>query len=124
MTKILCILPICCFPTNNNRNESDERIQQYISGLNKFFDYMSHGKPIFSSISGVAGKLISDNNIGREYTNKDIDSLADLLNEVLADDNLITEMSSNSRQLFLENFSSERIYHNLVNHLVMVHYAL
>lgn len=91
---------------------------------NKFFDYMSHGKPILSSISGVAGKLISDNNIGREYTNKDIDSLADLLNEVLADDNLITEMSSNSRRLFLENFSSERVYHNLVNHLVMVHYAL
>jgi glycosyltransferase involved in cell wall biosynthesis len=90
---------------------------------NKFFDYMSNGKPIFSSISGVAGKLISDNNIGREYTNNDLDSLANLLKEVLADDNLIEEMSDNSRKLFLANFSSDKIYHNLVTHLVMMHNA-
>ena len=37
--KILCILPICCYPTNNNSNTGYERIQQYVTGLNKFFEY-------------------------------------------------------------------------------------
>jgi glycosyltransferase involved in cell wall biosynthesis len=90
---------------------------------NKFFDYMSNGKPIFSSISGVAGKLISDNNIGREYTNNDIHSLANILNDVLGDDDLIDKMSLNSRELFLKKFSSDVIYPNLVSHLVKMYNA-
>ena len=90
---------------------------------NKFFDYMSNGKPIFSSISGVAGKLISDNNIGREYTNNDIHSLTNILNDVLGDDDLIDKMSLNSRELFLKKFSSDVIYPNLVSHLVKMYNA-
>jgi len=90
---------------------------------NKFFDYMSNGKPIFSSISGVAGKLISENNIGREYTNNDIHSLANILNDVLGDDDLIDKMSLNSRELFLKKFSSDVIYPNLVSHLVKMYNA-
>ena len=38
--KILCILPICINPTNNNSNTGLERIEQYITGLNKFFEYI------------------------------------------------------------------------------------
>ena len=40
MEKILCILPICCFPTHNDTFIGNERIQQYITGLNKFFEYI------------------------------------------------------------------------------------
>ena len=40
MSKILCILPICCFPTNKDTFIGNERIQQYITGLNKFFEYI------------------------------------------------------------------------------------
>ena len=36
----MCILPICCFPTNNDTFRGNERIQQYINGLNKFFEYI------------------------------------------------------------------------------------
>ena len=90
---------------------------------NKFFDYMSNGKPIFSSISGLAGKLISDNNIGREYTNYDLNSLTDLLRDTLDDNVLIEEMSLKSKQLFLKNFSSDTVYGNLVDHLVMINDA-
>ena len=38
--KILCILPICINPTNTSSNKGLERIEQYISGLNKFFEYI------------------------------------------------------------------------------------
>lgn len=38
--KILCILPICINPTNKSSNTGSERIEQYIKGLNKFFEYI------------------------------------------------------------------------------------
>lgn len=38
--KIVCILPICTYPTNNNSIKGIERINQYIIGLNKFFEYL------------------------------------------------------------------------------------
>ena len=38
--KILCILPICINPTNSSSNSGSERIEQYISGLNKFFEHI------------------------------------------------------------------------------------
>ena len=37
--KILCILPICCYPANKGSNNGAERIQQYVNGLGKFFEY-------------------------------------------------------------------------------------
>lgn len=40
MSKILCILPICCFPTNEYSCKGSERIQQYIDGFKKFFEYI------------------------------------------------------------------------------------
>ena len=38
--KILCIMPICLYPSNNMSNKGTERINQYINGLNKFFEYI------------------------------------------------------------------------------------
>ena len=38
-SKIICLLQICCFPNNNGSNKGPERIQQYVNGLNKFFEY-------------------------------------------------------------------------------------
>jgi hypothetical protein len=37
--KILCILPICINPINSSSYKGVERIQQYIVGLTKFFEY-------------------------------------------------------------------------------------
>jgi hypothetical protein len=33
------MLPICCYPTNTGSNRGEERIQQYVKGLVKFFEY-------------------------------------------------------------------------------------
>jgi hypothetical protein len=38
--KILCLLPICCYPANMSSNNGAERIQQYVNGLSKFFEYI------------------------------------------------------------------------------------
>jgi len=49
--KILCMLPICCYPANPNSNKGNERIQQYVKGLTKFFEYndilKKHGVDIY-----------------------------------------------------------------------------
>jgi len=39
MTNILCVLPICLYPSNRMSNKGTERINQYINGLSKFFEY-------------------------------------------------------------------------------------
>lgn len=36
---ILLELRICCYPTNTGSNRGEERIQQYVKGLVKFFEY-------------------------------------------------------------------------------------
>jgi hypothetical protein len=41
MTKFICILPICSNPTNCESVTGEKRIQQYIDGFNKFFEYIS-----------------------------------------------------------------------------------
>ena len=35
---ILCELRLCCYPKNNMCNSGSERMQQYINGLNRFFE--------------------------------------------------------------------------------------
>ena len=49
--KILCMLPICCYPANPYSNNGEERIQQYVKGLTKFFEYndilKKHGVDIY-----------------------------------------------------------------------------
>ena len=37
--KILCILPICCNPSNKDSCKGEKRIIQYVDGLKKFFEY-------------------------------------------------------------------------------------
>lgn len=87
---------------------------------NKFYDYMSSGKPIVSSISGIAGKLISENKIGLEYVNQEITSLLVTLEKILMNPKLLEDMSIASRELYQKRFSYEMVYQNLVDHLVMV----
>ena len=67
--KILCILPICCYPTNNGSNSGSERINQYVTGLNKLFEYndifKKHSVDIF-----IADNSIRDgDNLPREILN-------------------------------------------------------
>ena len=40
MNRILCVLPMCLYPSNRMSNKGTERINQYINGLNKFFEYI------------------------------------------------------------------------------------
>ena len=39
MVKILCLMPICCNPIHKDSCKGEERIQHYVNGFHKFFEY-------------------------------------------------------------------------------------
>jgi hypothetical protein len=39
MKRILCFLPVCFNPSNRDSSNGDDRVTQYINGLNEFFKY-------------------------------------------------------------------------------------
>ena len=82
--KILCMLPICCYPTNVDSNRGAERIQQYVEGLNKFFEYNDIFKKQNVDI------YIVDNSI------KDGDSLPAELLTILPDSVIINTSLNNT----------------------------
>ena len=41
--KIICLLCCCLYPKNNQSTKNDERIQQYVEGLSKFFEFVKDG---------------------------------------------------------------------------------
>jgi glycosyltransferase involved in cell wall biosynthesis len=91
---------------------------------NKFFDYMSYGKPIITSISGFAGNFVTKNKIGIEYSSETDGSLEEALSNVFENPNLVDEMSKNSKLIFLSKFSYDLVYQMLVDHIVSVKNAI
>lgn len=67
--KILCILPICCYPTNRTSNNGSERIQQYVTGLNKLFEYNDIFKKHNIDIYIVDNSIKDGDNIPIEILN-------------------------------------------------------
>ena len=91
---------------------------------NKFFDYMSYGKPIITSISGLAGDFVTKNRIGIEYSNEIDGSLEIALSNVFENPELVDEMSKNSKSIFLSKFSYDLVYQMLVDHIISVKNAI
>ena len=78
------MLPICCYPTNSGSNRGAERIQQYVEGLVKFFEYNDIFKKQNVDI------YIVDNSI------KDGDSLPAELLTILPDSVIINTSLNNT----------------------------
>jgi glycosyltransferase involved in cell wall biosynthesis len=81
---------------------------------NKFFDSMAAGRPLLTSLSGVAGKLILDYEIGFVYSSSDVSSLLAVLNKMDAERQVLSIYGDNARKLFDLEFSFEKVYGSLV----------
>jgi glycosyltransferase involved in cell wall biosynthesis len=84
---------------------------------NKFFDAMSQGLPIVTSISGTAGRLVEENQIGFTFDIRDSSSLHSILSKALMAPQVLAEMSVRSQQLFQNHFTYEQVYGALTKHL-------
>lgn len=84
---------------------------------NKFYDAMSKGLPVLTSLRGAAGDLVESRGIGRVYSPNGAPSLRDVLSELLERPSDVMEMSSRGRQVFTQEFDFEQVYGGLVGHL-------
>jgi glycosyltransferase involved in cell wall biosynthesis len=81
---------------------------------NKFFEYISSGLPIITSLRGITESEIKKNKIGYTYKNE-ID-LFDVMAKLYNDHTLRNNMSKNAKKLFIDKFSHEKVYNNFAIH--------
>ena len=84
---------------------------------NKFIDAFRHGKPILTSLNGIAAELIRENSTGVIYSQEIVQDLLDKLIPLIDDNNLILKMSESARDLYLEKFEFVSTYNALVENL-------
>jgi len=88
----------------------------YLNSLsNKFFEYIGSALPVLSSIDGLPGKKLKENNCGYVYT-----SAEDLIAKVmllLDNPSLVAKMSANALELFDQQYRADVVYNLFVSHL-------
>ena len=84
---------------------------------NKFYDAMSKGLPIVTSLTGAAGELVESHNIGRVYGGRWKPSLRTVLAELEGAPDEISAMSRNALDLYSSEYSYETVYGSAVRHL-------
>ena len=83
---------------------------------NKFIDALTYGLPVISPLSGEVAKMINKHNIGVSYGKPFNLTLIDALSTLLKND--LNKIVNNSRKIYHEKFSFEKVYNDLANHLV------
>jgi|LakMenEpi03Aug12_release.lakeMendotaPanAssembly.Ray.scaffolds.fasta_scaffold17719_3 glycosyltransferase involved in cell wall biosynthesis len=87
---------------------------------NKFFDAMSHGKPIVTSIGGFGERFINENKVGFTYSNSEIHSLHNLLVYLHENNTALEECGRTSKNLFNTEFTEKIVYGRLVYNLELL----
>lgn len=84
---------------------------------NKPFEYLSAGLPVLSSLEGEMAEIIARNRIGYSYPPGDAAALFSLVREMATNDSGRREMSDNSKRVFSDVFSSEKIIKTYADYL-------
>ncbi|MDQ6467863.1 glycosyltransferase family 4 protein [Exiguobacterium acetylicum] len=79
---------------------------------NKFGEYLSAGLPILVNINGIMKDILIENNCGFKYKNGL--ELFDQINLLYNSQELLNEMSKNSKNVFNQRFNSEKTYNELI----------
>lgn len=84
---------------------------------NKFFEYLSAGLPILSSLEGEAAELLATHGCGVSYRAGDATDLASKLTKLLDDPHALREMASRGKALFDQAYSADVVYPQFVRYL-------
>lgn len=88
---------------------------------NKAIEYMSAGLPVVSSPDrGVLCELLKLHECGMSYPASDVDALADMLARLYDDREKLRKMSQNAMQLFKECFIAEKVYTEMIEHMITI----
>jgi len=95
-----------------------QNIFSYMSNYpNKTIEYMSSGLPILSSLKGMFGELVENEQIGLIYGEKDVDDLSKKICRLMDHPDERSQMASNARQLYEQRFAAEKVYSAFSEHL-------
>ena len=84
---------------------------------NKIIDAMSLGLPIVTPLQGEVANLISEHNIGMQYSSDSGMTFYDSVMTLIQNPSLQESISNNAKRLYIEKFSFEIVYSSLVKHL-------
>jgi glycosyltransferase involved in cell wall biosynthesis len=84
---------------------------------NKFFEYLSAGIPVVSSLKGEISNMIKKYRLGLNYRAGDRNSLFYCIKKVLDRPNLREVMSRNALKFFRDFGDADRIYENYAQHI-------
>ncbi|HHQ2480330.1 TPA: glycosyltransferase family 4 protein [Bacillus cereus] len=84
---------------------------------NKPIEYMSAGLPILSSIDGYLKTILQDNNLGMTYEEGNPESLVNHISYLYKKNDVLEEMSKNTKKIFESHYSSEKIYKEYVTYI-------
>lgn len=88
---------------------------------NKAIEYMSAGLPVVSSPEqGVLADLLRGHGCGASYPFGDVERLVRLLLQFADNPALLKDMSARSARTFEKYFRAERVYKEMMDHLVMI----
>jgi len=87
---------------------------------NKPIEYMSGGLPILSSLQGELEILLNEYNCGLTYKAGDVRDFLSKLNLLINNSELRRAMGENSKRLFEEKFSADKVYSNMIDYMEQV----
>ncbi|MCG6533287.1 MAG: glycosyltransferase family 4 protein [Syntrophales bacterium LBB04] len=88
---------------------------------NKAIEYLSAGLPVISSPDhGVLSELLQEHQCGESYPHGDPEALVALLGRLYDDRAKLRMMSQNALRLFQENFTAEKVYGEMMAHLLLI----
>lgn len=92
----------------------ENRLDYTKSLSNKFFEYISSGLPIITSLTGITEREIKKNKIGYVYKNEI--GLFNVMAKLYKDNSLRNDISKNAKKLFFNKFSHKKVYDNFAIH--------
>lgn len=92
----------------------ENRVDYLNSLSNKFFEYLSSGLPIITSLRGITEDAIKRNEIGFVYS--DAEQLSDFMGQLYYNEALRNEMAERAKQLFDNEYSSDIVYRKFAEH--------
>jgi glycosyltransferase involved in cell wall biosynthesis len=98
-----------------------ERYDFMASINNKAIEYMSSGLPLLSTPrKGVLFDLLSGERCGMSYDAADAVGLAALVCRLVSEPGLQTAMAENSRRVFVERFTAEKVCAEMAEHFELI----
>lgn len=87
---------------------------------NKSIEYLAGSLPVLSSIQGVSGKLLIENNCGLIY-NGDSTILTNYIEKLKCNEHIRISMSKNARNLYEKSYSDSVVYSEMISYLEMTY---